>query len=132
MVALILLALRLVAALFKSKSRLEAENAALRQQLTVLRQKDAPVSRPIQPIGRNVSHALVGGLHHRYAGIRVVGKHNYQRVLRDAHALMASVGLNQRRSSAHSCCRGRSRRIRFMPPALRDRLYIAPIYRSGM
>ena len=39
MVALIFLALRLVVALFKSKSRLEAENAALRQQLTVLRRK---------------------------------------------------------------------------------------------
>jgi transposase InsO family protein len=37
MVALLLLALNLAAALFKSKSRLEAENAALRQQLTVLR-----------------------------------------------------------------------------------------------
>ena len=33
------LALNLVAALFKSKSRLEAENAALRQQLIVLRRK---------------------------------------------------------------------------------------------
>jgi transposase InsO family protein len=32
-------------------------------------QKDAPVSRPIQPIGRIVSHALVGGLHHQYARI---------------------------------------------------------------
>jgi hypothetical protein len=39
MVALILLALNLVAALFKSKSRLEAENAALRQQLIVVRRK---------------------------------------------------------------------------------------------
>ena len=39
MVALILLAVRLVVALFKSKSRLEAENAALRQQLIVLRRK---------------------------------------------------------------------------------------------
>ena len=39
MVALIFLALRLVVALFKSKSRLEAENAALRQQVTVLRRK---------------------------------------------------------------------------------------------
>jgi hypothetical protein len=36
MVALIFLCLNLVASLFKSKSRLEAENAALRQQLTVL------------------------------------------------------------------------------------------------
>ena len=39
MVALIFLAFSLVVALFKSKSRLEAENAALRQQLTVLRRK---------------------------------------------------------------------------------------------
>ena len=31
--------------------------------------KDAPVSRPIQPIGRIVSHTLVGGLHHQYARI---------------------------------------------------------------
>ena len=28
--------------------------------------KDAPLSRAVQPIGRIVSHALVGGLHHRY------------------------------------------------------------------
>ncbi len=39
MVALIYLAVRLVVALFKSKSRLEAENAALKQQLVVLRRK---------------------------------------------------------------------------------------------
>ena len=39
MIALIFLALNAVAALFKSKSRLEAENAALRQQLIVLRRK---------------------------------------------------------------------------------------------
>src|SRR5271167_4940523 len=31
--------------------------------------KDAPVSRPIQPIGRIVSYTLVGGLHHQYARI---------------------------------------------------------------
>ncbi len=31
--------------------------------------KDAPVSRLIQPIGRIVSHTLVGGLHHQYARI---------------------------------------------------------------
>jgi transposase InsO family protein len=31
--------------------------------------KDAPVSRPIQRIGRVVSHALVGGLHHQYVRI---------------------------------------------------------------
>ena len=39
MVALIFLCLNLVASLFKSKSRLEAENAALRQQLIVLQRK---------------------------------------------------------------------------------------------
>jgi hypothetical protein len=38
-IALILLALKLLAALLKSKSRLEAENAALRHQLIVLRRK---------------------------------------------------------------------------------------------
>jgi len=39
MIGLILRVLNLLAALFKSKSRLEAENAALRQQLVVLRRK---------------------------------------------------------------------------------------------
>ena len=37
--ALIFLLLNMAASLFKSKSRLEAENAALRQQLTVLQRK---------------------------------------------------------------------------------------------
>jgi len=27
--------------------------------------KDAPVSRPVQRIGRIVSHAIAGGLHHQ-------------------------------------------------------------------
>jgi transposase InsO family protein len=31
--------------------------------------KDAPISRAIQGVGRIVSHALVGGLHHRYVRI---------------------------------------------------------------
>jgi transposase InsO family protein len=31
--------------------------------------QDAPVSRSVQRIGRIVSHALVGGLHHQYARI---------------------------------------------------------------
>jgi hypothetical protein len=31
--------------------------------------QDAPVSRPVQQIGRIVSHALVGGLHHQYVRI---------------------------------------------------------------
>jgi hypothetical protein len=39
MVALIILFLNLVASLFRSKSRLEAENAALRRQLIVLQRK---------------------------------------------------------------------------------------------
>jgi hypothetical protein len=39
MVALIFLFLNLVASLFRSKSRLEAEDAALRQQLIVLQRK---------------------------------------------------------------------------------------------
>jgi hypothetical protein len=39
MVALIFLFVSLATALFKSKSRLEAENAALRHQLTVLQRK---------------------------------------------------------------------------------------------
>ena len=39
MIALISLVLNLLAAVFKSKSRLEAENAALRQQLIVLQRR---------------------------------------------------------------------------------------------
>src|SRR5690349_10536585 len=39
MIALLFLALNLLASLFKSKSRLEAENAVLRQQLIVLQRK---------------------------------------------------------------------------------------------
>ena len=39
MVGLIFLFLNLVSSLFNSESRLEPENAALRQQLTVLRRK---------------------------------------------------------------------------------------------
>ena len=39
MIALIFLIFNLAAALFKSKSRLEAENAALRHQLIVLQRK---------------------------------------------------------------------------------------------
>jgi hypothetical protein len=39
MIALILFVLGILASPFKAKSRLEAENAALRQQLIVLRRK---------------------------------------------------------------------------------------------
>ena len=31
--------------------------------------KDSPVSRPVQRVGRIVSHDLVGGLHHQYVRI---------------------------------------------------------------
>ena len=31
--------------------------------------KDAPLSRPVQRVGRIVSRALVGGLHHQYVQI---------------------------------------------------------------
>ena len=34
-----------------------------------LDKEDAPVSRPVQLIGRIVSYALVGGLHHQYVRI---------------------------------------------------------------
>jgi hypothetical protein len=44
MVGLIFLVLNLVSSLFKSKSRLEAENAALRQQLTVLQRRSGQSS----------------------------------------------------------------------------------------
>jgi hypothetical protein len=46
MIALILLAVNLLAAPFKSKSRLEAENAVLRQQVIVLRHQVRGTSRP--------------------------------------------------------------------------------------
>jgi transposase InsO family protein len=137
MAALIVLLLNLVASLFKPKSQLEAENAALRQHGrqvhgqeramgirdkpiapgspwlngvterligTIRREcvdhvvalgeqhlhrvlkpyansyyntsrthcsldKDAPISRAVRRVGRIVSHALVGGLHHRYVRI---------------------------------------------------------------
>jgi len=34
--------------------------------------KDAPFSRPVQRIGRVTSHALLGGLHHRYCRILII------------------------------------------------------------
>jgi hypothetical protein len=55
MVALIFLFLNLVAWLFKPKSRLEAENAALRHQLTVL-QRRIRGSRPVHEQRSPVLH----------------------------------------------------------------------------
>jgi hypothetical protein len=95
MIALLCFVLAVLAAPFKSKSRLEAENAALRHQLIVLRRKvqgqvrftnndrwffiqlyrhwsldkDAPVPRPVQRIGSINSHAILGGLHHQYVRV---------------------------------------------------------------
>jgi hypothetical protein len=43
MAALIIFLLNLVGSLFKPKSQLEAENAALRQQLIVLRRSTEPL-----------------------------------------------------------------------------------------
>jgi transposase InsO family protein len=40
--------------------------------------KDAPLSRPVQRIGRVVSVALVGGLHHQYVRILLFGTYSSQ------------------------------------------------------
>jgi hypothetical protein len=42
---------------------------ALERLLARSLDQDAPVSRPVQQMGRIVSHALVGGLHHQYIRI---------------------------------------------------------------
>jgi hypothetical protein len=39
--------------------------------------KDAPVSRPVQRSGMISSHAILGGLHHQYVRIWILGTHNY-------------------------------------------------------
>jgi hypothetical protein len=57
MAALIFLLLNLGASLFKSKSRLEAENAALRQQLIVLQRKVHVTMSP------EMCHRLTAGKH---------------------------------------------------------------------
>ena len=85
--------LAVLASPFKSKSRLEAENAVLRHQLIVLGEahlrriltkyaayyndwrthrslnKDAPMHRAIQRVGGIVSTPVLGGLHHRYVRV---------------------------------------------------------------
>jgi hypothetical protein len=97
MVALLGFFLMLFTSPFKSKSRLEAENAVLRLQLAVLLvalgeghlrrilqsyaryynesrthrslSKDAPVHRAIENLGAIISRPVLGGLHHRYCRI---------------------------------------------------------------
>src|SRR5215510_15887356 len=61
--------------------------------------QDAPVSRSVQRIGRIVSHALVGGLHHQYARIWVFGTHRS----RHRPQLFSLATRSSRR--AFSCCR---------------------------
>ena len=84
----VLLALAVLTSLFKSKSRLEAENAVLRHQLIVLRRKvqgrarlansdrwffiqlyrrfPPPISRPVQRTGNTKFTPILGGLHRHY------------------------------------------------------------------
>jgi hypothetical protein len=57
MIALILLTLNLLAAIVKSKSRLEAENAALRQQYSA---RCAVASGSVTPTACSSSDSIVG------------------------------------------------------------------------
>jgi hypothetical protein len=61
MIALLCFVLAVLAAPFKSKSRLEAENAALRYQLIVLRRKVHGRVR--------LTNSDLGGLHHHYVRV---------------------------------------------------------------
>jgi hypothetical protein len=63
MIALFCLLLTLFASAFKSKSRLEAENAALRHQLCPTRRSRRAIWDHI------VTTSILSGLHHRYARI---------------------------------------------------------------
>ena len=84
MIARISLVLNVLAAFFKSKSRLEAENAALRQQLIMLQRKLRGrlqfdkgdrlffvqnyrwfPSHTIPTVRRTFARPVLGGLHHR-------------------------------------------------------------------
>jgi hypothetical protein len=89
MIGLLCLFLALLASPFKARSQLEAENAARRHQLIVLRRKtqrrvrltnndirthrsldkDAPVSRSVQQTGIISSPPILGGLHRHYARV---------------------------------------------------------------
>ena len=74
MIALFCLFLALFASPFKSKSRLEAENAVLRHQLIILQRKVrgasvAPILSGHPALGRIASEPVVGGLHRHYCRI---------------------------------------------------------------
>ncbi len=66
MIALLWFFLTLFALPFKPKSRLEAENAALRHQLIVLQRR---VSGRVQRTGVVVAIPILSGLHHHYVRI---------------------------------------------------------------
>ena len=43
--------------------------------------KDAPVSRPVQPAGSIKSPPILGGVHHHYVRVSVFGTHNFNDLL---------------------------------------------------
>jgi hypothetical protein len=66
------LILGILASLFKSRAKLEAEILVLRQQINVLRRslnKDAPFHRAIEHLGAIKSLSILGSLHHQYCRI---------------------------------------------------------------
>jgi hypothetical protein len=96
MIELLCFILAVLASPFKSNTRLEPGNAALRHQLIVLRRKmpgrpwltnndrgfflqmyrthlsldkDAPISRAAEAAGRILCRPILGGLHHKYVRI---------------------------------------------------------------
>jgi hypothetical protein len=79
MIGLLCFGLAILISPFRSKSRLEAENAGLRHLRRILRSyacyyngirthrsldKDAPICRPVERTGVIKSRAILGGLHH--------------------------------------------------------------------
>jgi hypothetical protein len=72
--------------------------------------KDAPVSRPVQRTGVVSSRAILGGLHHRYARVYVVGTPNGRKpeigqTNRKRSVLLRSGRFGVRRRSTLTCCR---------------------------
>ena len=72
MIGLFCFALAVLGSPFKSKLRLEAENVdGIRTHRSL--DKDVPTSRTVQPTGLISSRAILGGLHHDYARVKVLG-----------------------------------------------------------